>query len=131
MKLLKILLQVALILYSCNAFLPTQTCSLRQKTHYVESSATPLDPADWPERFPAKKHCSKCGLCETSFVSQVIDSCAFLGEGMRRMDDAEKRVHGRTRDVKSAVWSAGQEGDSIAEEGKNNCCFRFENDLCT
>jgi hypothetical protein len=39
----------------------------------------PIDPSGWPEKFPAKEHCSKCGLCETTFVSHVTDACAFLG----------------------------------------------------
>lgn len=65
----------------------------------------PIDPSDWPDRFPAKEHCSKCGLCETSFVSHVKDACAFLGEGMSRMDHAEIQVHGRPRDLTTMEWS--------------------------
>lgn len=37
---------------------------------------------------------------------------------MKRMDDAEKSVHGRSRDVKSLVWNADQKKDSIAEEAR-------------
>ena len=62
-----------------------------------QSTATPLDPSGWPDRFPAKEHCSKCGLCETSFVSKVTEACAFLDVGMARMDDMETKIHGRQR----------------------------------
>eukprot|EP00559_Dactyliosolen_fragilissimus_P006155 CAMPEP_0184870510 /NCGR_PEP_ID=MMETSP0580-20130426/37721_1 /TAXON_ID=1118495 /ORGANISM="Dactyliosolen fragilissimus" /LENGTH=511 /DNA_ID=CAMNT_0027372605 /DNA_START=289 /DNA_END=1824 /DNA_ORIENTATION=+ len=57
----------------------------------------PINIKNWPQSFPAKEHCSKCGLCETSYVSKVMDSCAFLGEGMARIDALEERVHGRRR----------------------------------
>jgi coenzyme F420-reducing hydrogenase beta subunit len=57
----------------------------------------PLDGSFWPDRFPAKEHCSRCGLCETTLVSHVTSACAFLGDGMSRMDLLEERVHGRHR----------------------------------
>ena len=58
----------------------------------------PIDPSGWPEKFPAKDHCSKCGLCETTFVSHVTDACAFLNDGMaRNIDGLEAKVHGRRR----------------------------------
>jgi coenzyme F420-reducing hydrogenase beta subunit len=59
---------------------------------------TPIDPANWPDRFPAKEHCSKCGLCETTLVGRVVDACAFIGPGMGRLQDMEQVVHGRSRD---------------------------------
>lgn len=60
--------------------------------------AIPIDGTDWPERFPAKEHCSRCGLCETSFVEQVTAACAFLPNlGMKRLDVLEAPVHGRAR----------------------------------
>jgi coenzyme F420-reducing hydrogenase beta subunit len=75
---------------------------------YASSSTTkpqPIDPAFWPDKFPAKSHCSKCGLCETLYVTHVVDSCAFLGEGMRRnIDGLESTVHGRTRHSEDMVW---------------------------
>ena len=80
-------------------------------------TAQPIDGAGWPDRFPAKEHCSRCGLCETTFVSEVMDACAFLGEGMARIDDLETKVHGRQRDVGSMVWSPTK-GESLAEEGR-------------
>ena len=48
-------------------------------------------------RFPAGDHCSSCGLCESYFVAHVGSSCAFLGEGMARIQGLERRVHGRGR----------------------------------
>ena len=85
------------------------------------SSATPIDSAGWPYKFPAKEHCSKCGLCETSFVSYVKEACAFLDEGMSRMDDMERQVHGRSRDRNSLVWSSADpfhKINGIAEEAR-------------
>ncbi|VEU34978.1 unnamed protein product [Pseudo-nitzschia multistriata] len=66
-----------------------------------KSHVKPIDPQGWPERYPAKELCSKCGLCETSFVTQVKDACAFLGPGMARIDEMEKKIHGRQRDAQS------------------------------
>ncbi len=57
----------------------------------------PIDPQHWPERFPAKQDCSRCGLCETSFVKYVSTSCAFLNDGMARIDNFEGHLHGRQR----------------------------------
>ena len=33
--------------------------------------------------YPAKEHCSQCGLCDTYYVAHVKEACAFLGEGKR------------------------------------------------
>ena len=85
---------------------------------------TPIDPSGWPDKFPAKVHCSRCGLCETSYVSEVTEACAFLGEGMARMDTLEDQVHGRTRDLDGMVWSDSNNNNNrravsgIAEEGR-------------
>lgn len=84
-----------------------------------QSSATPIDPAGWPDRFPAKEHCSKCGLCETSFVSKVTDACAFIGEGMARMDKMEEKVHGRKRNLSNIVWSNGNNNNSNNNKKKD------------
>jgi coenzyme F420-reducing hydrogenase beta subunit len=76
----------------------------------VEALASlPIDPKGWPDRFPAKEHCSRCGLCETTFVSNVKDACAFLGKGMARMDVAEVTVHGRPRDLSLSLSSFAAE----------------------
>jgi coenzyme F420-reducing hydrogenase beta subunit len=76
---------------------------------------SPIDGSGWPLKFPAKEHCSRCGLCETTYVSRVKDACAFLDEGMGRMDQLEDKVHGRKRNVNSMLW-----GDSVgaAEEAR-------------
>lgn len=94
----------------------------RHETALASSSShppTPIDASGWPEKFPAKEHCSKCGLCETSLVTHVTDACAFIGDGMARIDKLEERVHGRRRDVDSTVWSdSSKEATSVAEEGR-------------
>ena len=64
--------------------------------------------ADWREKarpitpggvYPAKEHCSSCGLCDTYYVAHVKDACAFLGDGMSRVETLEPTVHGRGRDL--------------------------------
>ena len=92
-----------------------------QKTALLAATPTPIDPSGWPDRFPAKDHCSKCGLCETSFVSHVSDACAFLDEGMARMDRLEVKVHGRRRNTANMVWSDGDrsmQSAGLADEGR-------------
>ncbi|WRX21818.1 Coenzyme F420 hydrogenase/dehydrogenase beta subunit [Theobroma cacao] len=50
---------------------------------------------DWRKRskpippggtYPAKDHCSRCGLCDTYYVAHVKDACAFLGDGMSKIE---------------------------------------------
>jgi 7-hydroxymethyl chlorophyll a reductase len=48
-------------------------------------------------RYPAKEYCSNCGLCDTYYVAHVKDACAFLGEGMHKVETLEPQVHGRSR----------------------------------
>lgn len=84
-----------------------------------QATAEPIDGSGWPDRFPAKEHCSRCGLCETTYVSKVMDACAFLGEGMARIDTLEEKVHGRKRNTGDMVWSASsKDRESIAEEAR-------------
>jgi len=82
----------------------------------------PIDPAFWPDNFPAKSHCSKCGLCETSYVTHVVDACAFIGEGMKRnIDGLEATVHGRTRNLDDMVWdksSSSSPATNTADEAR-------------
>ncbi|KAF3457493.1 hypothetical protein FNV43_RR02151 [Rhamnella rubrinervis] len=61
---------------------------------------------DWRQRsrpippggtYPAKDHCSRCGLCDTYYIAHVKNACAFLGDGMSRIEDLEPIVHGRGR----------------------------------
>ncbi|XP_066331197.1 7-hydroxymethyl chlorophyll a reductase, chloroplastic-like isoform X2 [Miscanthus floridulus] len=47
--------------------------------------------------YPAKDHCSRCGLCDTYYVAHVKTACGFLGDGMSRVEDLEPQVHGRGR----------------------------------
>ena len=63
---------------------------------------------DWREKskpiapggnYPAKEHCSQCGLCDTYYIAHVKDACAFLGDGMSRIETLEPTVHGRGRDL--------------------------------
>jgi coenzyme F420-reducing hydrogenase beta subunit len=88
----------------------------------------PIDPSGWPDKFPAKDHCSKCGLCETTFVSHVTDACAFLGEGMaRNIDGMEATVHGRRRNIQDLVWSDNSSihgESSTSEEGRFGVMIR-------
>ncbi|CAL1356065.1 unnamed protein product [Linum trigynum] len=65
---------------------------------------------DWRQRskpippggtYPAKEHCSQCGLCDTYYIAHVKNSCAFLGDGMSRVEHLEPVVHGRGRKADS------------------------------
>ncbi|NET33252.1 MAG: hypothetical protein F6K19_14730 [Cyanothece sp. SIO1E1] len=47
--------------------------------------------------YPAKAHCSQCGLCDTYYIAHVKDACAFLGDGMHKVEKLEPVVHGRSR----------------------------------
>ena len=69
-------------------------------TSSSKRSPKPIDPLGWPMKFPAKEYCSKCGLCETSFVRDVKEACAFLADGMSQIDRLEPLVHnGRSRNL--------------------------------
>ena len=110
------------------AFLPSHT-SISTSNHNEEGSALfatqndkrklakPIDPEFWPERYPAKELCSKCGLCETSFVANVNDACAFIGPGMARIDEMEETVHGRKRDPNSLRESFSPDATDEARFG--------------
>ncbi|XP_031503389.1 7-hydroxymethyl chlorophyll a reductase, chloroplastic [Nymphaea colorata] len=65
---------------------------------------------DWREKsrpirpggvYPAKDHCSRCGLCDTYYIAHVKNACAFLGDGMSRIEALEPSVHGRGRNLDS------------------------------
>lgn len=62
--------------------------------------------ADWRQKakpiqkgstYPAQEFCSHCGLCDTYYVAHVKDACAFLGDGMSKVERLEPQVHGRSR----------------------------------
>ena len=85
----------------------------------IALTSTPINPSGWPSRFPAKDHCSRCGLCETTLVSHVTDACAFLGDGMGRIDGLEDEVHGRRRED-DLFWSKNDKviNPSKQDEGR-------------
>ncbi|CAH8387414.1 unnamed protein product [Eruca vesicaria subsp. sativa] len=47
--------------------------------------------------YPAKDHCRGCGQCDTNYIAHVKDACAFLGDGMSRIESLEPVVPGRGR----------------------------------
>ncbi|KAJ8609488.1 hypothetical protein CTAYLR_005441 [Chrysophaeum taylorii] len=51
------------------------------------------------ERYPAKSLCSRCGLCDSSYIGKVKEACAFLGEGWGRTSQLEAATHGRQRNL--------------------------------
>lgn len=83
--------------------LPCPGCAAPRRLRTRCSAAAEVD---WRQRsrpvapgssYPAKEHCSSCGLCDTYYVAHVKEACAFLGDGMGRIPAAEARVHGRQR----------------------------------
>ena len=65
----------------------------------LATAARPIQ-GPWPAAFPAKELCSNCGLCLSSTgVRHVVESCAFLGDGMSRIEALEPAIHGRSRDL--------------------------------
>jgi coenzyme F420-reducing hydrogenase beta subunit len=84
-----------------HVLLSTTTTLLLLLRHPHGSTAalsSPPTPITDPRKFPAGTHCSRCGLCETSYVVNVMDACAFLPHlGMQRLDELEYLVHGRSR----------------------------------
>jgi coenzyme F420-reducing hydrogenase beta subunit len=89
-----------------------------------KNNPKPINAKDWPRKFPAKEHCSKCGLCETTFVQHVDTSCSFLKEGMSRIDDLELHVHGTTRLLQSQQHAAaagnGMNGTRASTDSDND-----------
>ncbi|MFS8781449.1 Coenzyme F420 hydrogenase/dehydrogenase, beta subunit C-terminal domain [Synechococcus sp. W55.1] len=45
--------------------------------------------------YPAKELCSQCGLCDTRYVAQVREACAFLNQQLTQL---EEQTHGRSRE---------------------------------
>jgi 7-hydroxymethyl chlorophyll a reductase len=58
------------------------------------AKARPIQPGS---SYPAKDLCSRCGLCDTYYVAHVKEACAFLGDGMAKIERMEPAVHGRAR----------------------------------
>ncbi|XP_042055113.1 7-hydroxymethyl chlorophyll a reductase, chloroplastic-like [Salvia splendens] len=74
------------------------------------TSNSPKLRGDWRQKsrpippggtYPAKDHCSRCGLCDTYYIAHVKNACAFLGDGMSRIEVLEPMVHGRGRKIDS------------------------------
>ncbi|KAG6428224.1 hypothetical protein SASPL_112475 [Salvia splendens] len=82
------------------------------------TSNSPKLRGDWRQKsrpippggtYPAKDHCSRCGLCDTYYIAHVKNACAFLGDGMSRIEVTsvfalvvlEPMVHGRGRKIDS------------------------------
>eukprot|EP00877_Chromochloris_zofingiensis_P003840 jgi/Chrzof1/13457/UNPLg00540.t1 len=72
----------------CTAKVAAVDSDWRSKARPIQSGSS----------YPAKEFCSHCGLCDTYYVAHVKDACAFLGDGMSKIERLEQQVHGRTRD---------------------------------
>ncbi|KAK4732682.1 hypothetical protein R3W88_025670 [Solanum pinnatisectum] len=98
------------------AFLTGKLSTLPFKFYTISSSSQQQDAnqnpksvkirEDWRKKsrpippggtYPAKDHCSHCGLCDTYYIAHVKNACAFLGDGMSRVEALEPIVHGRGR----------------------------------
>ena len=86
----------------------TSRWSGRRRTAVRSPVASAAIAEDWREKskpiapggnYPAKEHCSQCGLCDTYYIAHVKDACAFPGDGMSRIETLEPTVHGRGRDL--------------------------------
>jgi 7-hydroxymethyl chlorophyll a reductase len=64
------------------------------RPHHWCTSCKPIPPGS---SYPAKEYCSHCGLCDTYYIAHVKEACAFLEEGMGKMDTLEPLVQGRGR----------------------------------
>ncbi|CAM6105722.1 unnamed protein product [Calypogeia fissa] len=87
-----------------------KSARLTQLRSFTCKAAAVEVPADWRQKskpikpgstYPAKEHCSNCGLCDTYYIAHVKSSCAFLGDGMSKVEKLEPQVHGRGRDHNS------------------------------
>ncbi|KMZ65877.1 7-hydroxymethyl chlorophyll a reductase, chloroplastic [Zostera marina] len=83
---------------------------------------------DWRKRskpippggiYPAKDHCSQCGLCDTYYIAHVKNACAFLGDGMSKVEVLEKSVHGRGRKQGSDEMNFGVHEELLYARKKN------------
>ncbi|EEF44323.1 7-hydroxymethyl chlorophyll a reductase, chloroplastic [Ricinus communis] len=98
----------------CKLSLPTfisSSYSSSKDTNSNSSNKSVKLREDWRQRsrpippggtYPAKDHCSRCGLCDTYYISHVRNACAFLGDGMSRIEGLEAVVHGRGRKIDSS-----------------------------
>ena len=82
-----------------------------------ERKGQPIKPG---QSYPAKEHCSNCGLCDTTLVSYVKDACAFLGPGMSRIEKLEEKVHGKARNAETDELRLGVLYTSDTKDNTNN-----------
>ncbi|CAL1132732.1 unnamed protein product [Cladocopium goreaui] len=82
-----------------NAAVVATAALARSKRRRGKAKPMPEDQAV----YPAKDLCSRCGFCNTSLVGRVQEACAFLGDGMARLDQLEERVHGRQRNLEDEM----------------------------
>lgn len=62
----------------------------------LSGRARPVPPGG---AYPARHLCSRCGVCDSSFIASVAEACPFIGEGMARIPRLERAAHGRSRDL--------------------------------
>ena len=102
----------------------TALFSIKGASSTSTSTPKPIDPSGWPDKFPAKDHCSKCGLCETTYVNHVSDACAFIGDGMKgNIDGLEESVHGRKRNLGGMIWDDDVKDNAAAAESAEEARF--------
>ena len=77
-------------------FTSSASSSSSNKSTIKERKGKPIKEG---QTYPAREHCSNCGLCDTSLITYVKDACAFLGKGMSRIEKLEEKVHGKKRNV--------------------------------
>ncbi|KAL2326002.1 hypothetical protein Fmac_025060 [Flemingia macrophylla] len=87
----------------CSLPISVSVCSSSSKadTSYKQDWRRRSKPIPQGGTYPAKDHCSRCGLCDTYYIAHVKDACAFLGDGMSRIERLEPVVHGRGRKTDS------------------------------
>jgi 7-hydroxymethyl chlorophyll a reductase len=71
--------------------------SRRRRSSTIARATVDAKPIAPGSAYPAKEHCSRCGLCDTKHVAHVKDACAFLGESAARFTASEITTHGRAR----------------------------------
>ncbi|XP_047315423.1 7-hydroxymethyl chlorophyll a reductase, chloroplastic [Impatiens glandulifera] len=74
---------------------PTRSVKIREDWR---NRSKPIPPGG---TYPAKDQCSQCGLCDTYYIAHVKNACAFLGDGMSKIEALEPVVHGRGRKEES------------------------------
>lgn len=81
---------------SCKLSLPIiSSSSSPSNSNSSKKSSAKVTREDWRQRskpippggtYPAKDHCSQCGLCDTYYIAHVKNACAFLGDGMSKIE---------------------------------------------